>query len=118
MEQNISMQKLKEQRMSPSEKFVLDTIKGVKPNEPDKDGNVGWSKDGKELFAQVFTKNMLWINYFDFWRFLCEKHNLKYEEVQQIIKTTMYKYTNNGQLTPCLQVNVFGQPMSKFTQKF
>jgi hypothetical protein len=52
----ISMQQLKEQRMSPAEKFVLDTIKGAKPSKADKDGSVNWyDKDGRFLLKQSFN---------------------------------------------------------------
>ena len=43
------MQQLKEQRMSPAEKFVLEKIKGAIPSEPDTYGSVNWYKDGGYL---------------------------------------------------------------------
>jgi hypothetical protein len=104
METNITMQKLKEQRLTPAEKFVLDTIKGVRPGEPDKDGYVYWCKDD-ELFIQDFKYGNLWVSHKHIWRVLVKEYSLSYGEVQQLINNVMYKYTNNGQLKPQINDN-------------
>jgi len=52
METNISMQQLKEQRMTPAEKFVLETIKGAKPDEPSKNGKIVWRNKYGSLFVE------------------------------------------------------------------
>jgi len=97
----ISMQQLKGQRLTPAEKFVLGKVKGAKPSEPDEDGNIRWvDKDGKGLFKQVFSLGALYINYHSVWWVLETKHGLNNDEIQKLIKNVMYKYTNNGQLTP------------------
>jgi hypothetical protein len=96
----ISMQQLKEQRMSPAEKFVLDTIKGVKPGEPDKDGYVYWCKDGNWLFIQYFKYSFLMVHYSSIWISLGKEYKLNYNEIQELINNVMYKYTNSGQLKP------------------
>ncbi len=98
MNTNISMQQLKEQRLTPAEKFVLDTIKGVKASEPDKNGNIAWYKYDKRLFAQYFKRGKLLVSYKHIWSVLEEDYVLKDEEIQQLINNVMYKYTNNGQL--------------------
>ena len=100
MEQNISMQKLKQQRATPAEKFVLDTIKSAKASKPDECGDVRWDKDGKGLFKQVFKFGYLWVSYKIIWLVLEKEYGLDYNEIQQLIRNVMYKYTNNGQLTP------------------
>jgi len=100
MEQNISMQQLKEQRMTPAEKFVLDKIKDVKASEPkDEYGNVWWYKDDKWLFRQGFGCGYLFVSN-DIFAFLLKEYKLKSNEIEQVIKSVMYKYTNNGKLMP------------------
>jgi len=98
MEQNISMQKLKEQRMTPAEKFVLETIKGVEPSEPNKDGDVKWFKDGKWLFTQDFYFGYLYFSWVDIDTPLRRYHGLSFSEIKQLLTKILYKYTNNGQL--------------------
>ena len=100
MQQNITMQQLKEQRMSPAEKFVLDTIIGVRPDKPDEYGGVGWYKDGEWLFIQDFKYNTLWVRNKKIWYVLAKEYNLNHNEIQQLINNVMYKHTNNGQLKP------------------
>ncbi len=92
------MQQLKEQRLTPAEKFVLDKIKGAKPNEPDKDGNVRWYKNGKCLFKQDFKNGFLDTEYDAFNSKLIWKYRLYYNESYRLLTKILYKYTNNGQL--------------------
>jgi hypothetical protein len=95
----ISMQQLKEQRLTPAERFVLDKIKGVKPDEPSKNGDIRWcDEDGRCFFRQEFRNNTLWISYGYLGYFLEGDYNLNYEETKQILFKLLYKYTNNGQL--------------------
>ena len=95
----ISMQQLKEQRMSPAEKFVLDTIKGVKPSEPIVNGDVRWvNKDGRFLLKQSFNYGILWIGYEHIRYVLAKEYNLNNNEIIQLLTKLLYKYTNNGQL--------------------
>ena len=98
MNEQISMQKLKQQRLTPAEKFVLDTIKGAKPRKPDEDGNIDWQKDGYWVFMQRFKENQLWINRIAILLLLEGRYNLKYDEIQQLLTKLLHKYTNNGQL--------------------
>jgi hypothetical protein len=98
MENNTTMQKLKEQRLTPADKFVLDAIKGAKANEPDENGDVRWYKDGDCLFKQSFKSGYLWVNYSAIWLVLQGEHGLEDNKIQQLIKNVMYKYTNNGRL--------------------
>ena len=79
----------------------------MKACEPDgdipwhKDGDIGWvDKDGKGLFKQVFSLGTLYVNYYSIWCVLETKYGLNGNEIQKLIKNVMYKYTNNGQLTP------------------
>lgn len=104
--ENISMQKLKGQRMTPAEKFVLDTIKGAKPGENNEyswevnaHSQISWyNKDGLWLFMQNFDLGVLSVNWTSFWLVLNEKYNLDFDEIEQLLTKLLYKYTNNGEL--------------------
>jgi hypothetical protein len=99
MESNISMQKLKEQGLTPAEKFVLDKIKGVKPNEPYENGDVRWSnKDYGWLFTQDFEFGYLYFSWVDIDTPLRRYHGLSSSEIKQLLTKLLYKYTNNGKL--------------------
>ncbi len=91
-----------EKQSTQAEKFVLDTISGVKPSE--NDGFVRWrNKYGELLFTQDFKNKQLWVIRDNLWLVLNKEYGLNYNEIQQLIKNVMYKYTNNGELTPrCL----------------
>ena len=93
----ITMQKLKEQRMSPAEKFVLDTIKGAKANIPRENGSIAWFKDSKWVFTQSFSNGVLFLVKDISWdlEVVC---NLNVGEITQLLNKLLYKYTNNGQL--------------------
>ena len=86
--------------LTPAEKFLIDAIEDVKPSEPDKFGNIRWYKYGVLLFTQDFKYNILWFSWNGIWFFLGKEYGLNYNKIQQLIKNVMYKYTNNGQLTP------------------
>ncbi len=92
------MQQLKEQRLTPAEKFVLDKIKGVKPSELDKDGSVWCYKDGNYLFRQSFTSGYLFVSLSNIWSVLVKDYGFSYDETQQLLSKLLYKYTNNGKL--------------------
>ncbi len=99
----ITMQQLKQQRLTPAEKFVLEAIKDVKPGRINQDGSVSWySKDDKWLFGQDFDGGRLWIDDFHIWLVLKKEYHLNEIEIQQLLTKLLYKYTNNGQLTPGL----------------
>ncbi len=89
------MRQLKEQRLSPACKFVLEIIKGMKAREPDKFGNVEWfDKDGKWILAQNFKYGCLWV--MGYWVFLIKGYGLNNEEIKQLLTRLLHKYTNNG----------------------
>ncbi len=93
------MQQLKEQRMSPAEKFVLDTIKGVKASKPDENGDVRWfNKDGGWLFTQDFKSGYVEVSWIDIVTPSIRYHGLNHDEIQQLLTKLLHKYTNNGQL--------------------
>lgn len=92
------MQQLKEQRMSPAEKFVLEKIKGAIPSEPDTYGSVNWYKDGWWLFTQDFGDSCLYFSLTDINTPLRRYHGLSDSEIYQLLTKLLYKYTNNGQL--------------------
>ncbi len=92
------MQQLKEQRATPAEKFVLDTIKGANPKEPDINGTVYWYKDGKLLFEQDFRGGCFWMSWVYIRSALEERYGLSYGETEQLLTKLLTKYTNNGQL--------------------
>ena len=95
----ISLKELKKNRMTPAERWVLDTIEGVEPIK-DSYGDVDWNKDGNWLFEQNFKNGFLWVNYPIIWKVLGEEFGLNYNEIIELIKNVMYDYTNNGSLTP------------------
>ncbi len=96
---NITMQQLKQQRATPAERFVLETISGVKSDAPDEDGNVDWyCKDGNWLLIQDFKHSKLWVSNFIIYAVLGEKYGLNSYETEQLLTKLLYKYTNNGQL--------------------
>jgi hypothetical protein len=95
----ISMQQLKEQRLTPAKRFVLETIKGVKSGRVNQDASVSWySKDDKWLFGQDFEGCRLWIDAFHIWSVLKKEYHLSEIEIQQLLTRLLHKYTNNGQL--------------------
>jgi hypothetical protein len=92
------MQQLKEQRMSPAEKFVLGKFKGARPSKQDEFGYVDWYKDGECLFTQSFKSTHLWVN-LNICSVLRKECGIGYGEIEQLLGKLLYKYTNNGQLT-------------------
>jgi hypothetical protein len=96
IKQNISMQQLKEQRLTPAEKFVLDKVKGVKPNETAY--GTRWCKDDKWLFKQNFESGDLYVNYNAIWVVLAKEYNLNSNEILSLLTKLLHNYTNNGQL--------------------
>jgi hypothetical protein len=97
----ITMQQLKEQRLTPAEKFILDKVKGVIPSEPDELVGIRFAdKDGIVLFQQVLKFGVLYVNFFGVWSVLEKQYGLNHSEIQKLIKNVMYKHTNNGKLTP------------------
>jgi hypothetical protein len=99
MMSEISMQQLKEQRLTPAEKFVLGKISGARPTAPDVNGRVSWNgKDGEWLYIQGFKNGAIWVSYKYIWSVLEKEYSLSYDEIQQLLTKLLYKYTNNGQL--------------------
>jgi hypothetical protein len=96
---NITMQQLKQQRLTTAGKFILDTIKDAKAEEQDRFDVIRWYKDGESLFVQDLPDMYLWVN-LNIWRTLGEEYKINNIEIQELIKNVMYKYTNNGVLTP------------------
>ena len=100
METKITMQQLKKQRMTPAEKFVLETIKGAKACEPDKDGSVYWidGENDNRLFRQNFKNNYVWVSYDYILEDLNYHYGLSYDDMEQLLTKLLHKYTNNGKL--------------------
>jgi hypothetical protein len=99
MGQNITMQQLKEQRITPAEKFVLDSVKGAKPDELDWLGGIRWrDEDGKWILVQNFTSGNLWVNNSSVYAVLRMEYGLNYDEIIQLLTRLLHKYTNNGEL--------------------
>jgi hypothetical protein len=97
-ESNISMQQLKEQRLTPAEKFVLDAISGVKPDVSDEYSNVRWYKNGNWLFTQFFGLGcILYVNSV-FSDVLKKEYGFNNDEAKQLLTKLLHKYTNKGQL--------------------
>ena len=94
----ISMQQLKEQRLTPAEKFVLDKVKGAKACEPNEDGIIYFEKDGISLFGQDFYLGCLAISVGEIQLVLEGKYGLNHKEIQEMLTKLLYKYTNDGEL--------------------
>lgn len=94
----ISLKELKKNRLTPTEKWVLETIEGVKPK-TNSYGNVEWyNKDGEWLFTQGFWYGELVVSFHSIWSVLERKFSLKHTEIQELINNAMYDYTDNGKL--------------------
>jgi hypothetical protein len=89
-----------EGELTPAEKFLLDTIEGVKVEKSDKYGDVSWFKDGKFLFRQEFKHRKLLVDYDVIWSVLRTKYGVKDFNIRQLINKVMYAYTCNGKLIP------------------
>ena len=96
---SISLKELKKNRMTPTEKFVLETIEGCEP-ETKPNGDVDWWKDGKFLFTQDFKNGYLFVSYKYIWSVLEKEFGLNYNQTQELINNVMCNYTNNGEITP------------------
>lgn len=96
----ISLKELKKNRLSPAEKWVLETIEGVK-SEIDDDGNVWWYKDSKWLFTQYFKNELLDVSFCCIWGVLEKVFGLTYDEMFDLLTNLLYDYTDNGKLTVC-----------------
>jgi len=93
----ITMQKLKEQRMTPAEKFVLETIKDAKPEESNGKCICWYNKDGEWIFTESFQNSALFLST-DISGVLDVVYDLNCGEITQLINRMLHKYTNNGQL--------------------
>ena len=98
----ISLKELKKNRLSPAEKWVLETIDGVKPK-THPSGDVEWRKDSKELFIQYLKKGILWVNYINVRLVLKKEFGLNRDEIKDLLTNLLYDYTDNGKL----KVNFF-----------
>ena len=94
---SISLKELKKNRLTPTERFVLETIEGCKP-ETLSNGNVNWRKDGNYLCRQDFKKMALYISYQYIWSVLEKQFGLNYDETKDLLTNLLYDYTNKGQL--------------------
>ena len=95
----ISLKELKKNRLTPAEKWVLETIEGAEPRTYS-NGDVYWYKDGTAFLIQDFKYGCLWVSYSYTWSVLEKQFGLKDCEIRELIKNVMYDYTNNGELTP------------------
>ena len=92
----ISLKELKKNRLTPAEKWLLETIDGTKPKTLP-DGYVKWGKNGKYLFIQDFKYGELYVVY-SIWSDLKNDFGLSYNEVRQLLTNLLYDYTDNGKL--------------------
>jgi hypothetical protein len=102
---NISMQQLKEQRLTPAEKFVLETISGARSATTDLDGYILWYKNGTFIFHQNLKKGKLMVDTI-LQMILKEGFGLDYDEIQVLLNKLLYKFTNNGQLEVVMGNNI------------
>ena len=95
----ISLKELKKNRLTPAEKWLLETIEGCEP-EKQSNGDVYWYKDSNWLFQQDFKNGLLGASFCSIWSVLEEQFGLNDDEIKELINNVMYDYTNNGSLTP------------------
>lgn len=93
---SISLKELKKNRLTSTEKFVLETIDGCIPIRFST-GNVDWRKDGKWLFTQDLETCYLDVNYV-IWSALRDDFGLKGDEIEELLNNLLYDYTDNGKL--------------------
>lgn len=94
----ISMKELKKNRLTPAEKFVLETIDGVKPETPRNGDFKCWYKDNKLLFTQDFNDYFLWVKYDTILGILYNEFGLNDNEIKYLLTNLLYDYTDNGRL--------------------
>ena len=98
------MQKLKEQRVAPIKKIIIETIKDTKESTPGIFGEICWySKDNIWLFSQDFGNCKLWVG--GIFGLVKSTHNYNVidKEMIQLLTKLLYEYTNNGQLEISIQ---------------
>ena len=88
---------LSKKDISPAEKWVLETIDGVKPTKLSS-GNVDWCKDGEWLFNQDFTYGRIDVSFCSIWKVLRDEFGLSNNENQELLTNLLYDYTDNGKL--------------------
>ena len=93
----ISLKELKKNRLTPPEKWVLETIDGCE-SEINVFGNVLWAKDRKGLFCQHFKSGELYVSYDIIWLVLETKFGLSRDETEDLLTNLLYDYTDNGKL--------------------
>ena len=93
----ISLKELKKNRLTPAEKFVLETIDGVKPI-TNEDSNDWYDKNGKYLFTQYFKNGELYLSYSYIRSVLEKKFGLNNNEIKELLTNLLYDYTDNGNL--------------------
>ena len=94
---SISLKELKKNRLTPTERFVLETIEGCKP-ETLSNGDVDWcDKDGKLLFTQDFKNGWFDVNFF-IWFVLRDEFGLNDNEIIDLLTNLLYDYTDKGKL--------------------
>lgn len=95
---SISLKELKKNRLTPAERFVLETIEGAKPTTYPNSDVDWWDKDGRYLFIQDFKKGFLWVSNNQIWRVLDKGFGLNENEIIELLSNILYDYTNKGKL--------------------
>ena len=93
----ISLKELKKNRLTPTEKWVLETIEGVKPTKYSND-YVDWWKKGKWLFQQDFVGGKLTVIRLNITYYLEKEFDLNDNEIFDLFTNLLYDYTDNGKL--------------------
>lgn len=97
----ISMKELKNNRLTPAEKWVLEQIEGVERttySRFSKDDIICWVKNCNFMFEQNFDDGKLTVSNLEIWSELVFCYGLKDNEIKELLTNLLYDYTDNGKL--------------------
>ena len=93
-----SLKELKKNRLTPTEKWLLERTEGAKPIRLST-GNVDWcDKDYKWLFEQDFVGGKLTVIRLNITYYLEKEFDLNDNEIFDLFTNLLYDYTDNGKL--------------------
>lgn len=98
-----SLKELKKNRLTPTEKWLLERTEGAKPIRLST-GNVDWcDKDYKWLFEQDFENSHLVVSLFNIVLGLNIEFGLNDNEIIDLLTNILRDYTDNGKLGVIVQ---------------
>lgn len=95
------IKEIKYLRMKPEERFVLDIINDLEEcYHPKYDNLIFFRKNLNLIFRYDIENGDLWCNYEHIWRILEKRFELKYEDIQFLIKYMLEKHLFNNSINP------------------